>query len=239
MAALDEDKTDPHDELHLSLLQWLRATKPAALYYCDKEGKRRRISLRNGKGRYEIAARMLMRMIDEIERLEVEDVRGAMVDTWRVPEPADPQADAEALAQREAAEEERAAPRELKAAVYIAKMVEEARRQAVAEHMKAQRELLAFIMDGHKATTARLEVLERSYSGMIKTVFEAYKTRAEIEGFIAGGGLKQNNGPEQDPNERLIVALLAKKMGIDPRELMPSNEQPAQLPASNEPQPQF
>ena len=239
MAALDEDKTDPHDELHLSLLQWLRATKPAALYYCDKEGKRRRISLRNGKGRYEIAARMLMRMIDEIERLEVEDVRGAMVDTWRVPEPADPQAEAEALAVREAAEEERAAPRELKAAIYIAKMVEEARRQAVAEQMKAQRELLAFIMDGHKATTARLEVLERSYSGMIKTVFEAYKTRAEIEGFIAGGGLKQNNGPEQDPNERLIVALLAKKMGIDPRELMPSNEQPAQLPASNEPQPQF
>ena len=182
-----------------------------------------------------------MRMIDEIERLEVEDVRGAMVDTWRIPEAVDPHAEAEAAALREAAEEERAAPRELKAAIYISKMVEEARKQAVAEHVKQQRELLGFIMDQNKATTARLEVLERSYSGMIKVIFEAYRTRAEIEGFIAGGGLKQNNGPEQDPNERLIVALLAKKMGIDPRELMPNNEPAPQLPAaaSAEPQPQF
>lgn len=232
--SVSDESTDPHDELHLSLLQWLRSTKAAALYYVDKEGKRRRVSLRTGKGRWEIAARMLMRMIDEIDRLEIEDARGAMVDTWRVPEPPDPEAEAQASAAKERDEDERATPRELRAAVYIAKMVEDARRQAVTEHMKAQRELLAFIMDGNKQTAARLEVLERSYSGMIKTVFEAYKTRAEIEGFIAGGGLKNQNEQPVDQNERLIVMLLAKKFGIDPALLEPGAA--GALPATSEPQ---
>jgi hypothetical protein len=219
MSVPDDASTDPHDELHHALLQWMRATKAAALYYVDKENKRRRISLRTGKGRWEIACRMIMRMIDEIDRLEAEDSRGAMVDTWRVPEPADPQAEAEARKAKETEEEERATPRELRAAVYIAKMVEDGRRQAVQEYMKGTRELFAFVMDGNKQTQARLETLERSYSGMIKTVFEAYKTRAEIEGFIAGGGLKQNQAPV-DENERLIVLLLAKKFGIDTRGLI-------------------
>lgn len=232
----DEETHDPHHELHLSLLQWLRATKAHALYYCDKEGKRRRVSLRNGKGRWEIAARMLMRMIDEIERLEVEDARGSMVDTWRVPDAPDPEAEREHAIAKEAEEEERATPRELKAAVFIAKMVEDARRTAVAEHTKAQRELLTFIMDGNKQTAARLEVLERSYSGMIKTVFEAYRTRAEIEGFIAGGGLKPQNQETGDPNERLMLLLLAKKFGLDPSLLGVGEGAAPQLPQGTEQQ---
>lgn len=210
---MEAEPTDPHDELHLALLKWLRASRAAALFYVDKEGKRRRISLRSGKGRWEIAARMLMRMIDEIDRLEAEDARGGMVDTWRVPEASDAQAEAEAAVQKERAKDEEATPRELRAVAALARMIEEARIQAVQEHMKAQRELLGFIMDGQKQTTARLETLERSLSSNLKTVFDAYKTRAQIEGFIAGGGMKQQSDGG-DPNERLVIAMIAQKMGM-------------------------
>lgn len=236
---MEAEPTDPHDELHLALLKWLRASRAAALFYVDKEGKRRRISLRSGKGRWEIAARMLMRMIDEIDRLEAEDARGGMVDTWRVPEASDAQAEAEAAVQKERAKDEEATPRELRAVAALARMIEEARIQAVQEHMKAQRELLGFIMDGQKQTTARLETLERSLSSNLKTVFDAYKTRAQIEGFIAGGGMKQQSDGG-DPNERLVIAMIAQKMGMRlPAGFLGESSEPAPVAPGNTPDDPF
>lgn len=228
------DKVDPHDELHLSVLKWMRATRSASLYYVDKEGKRRKIALRAGKGRWEIAARFVMRMIDEIERLEAEDVRGAMVDTWRVPEASDTEAEAQAVVAKERAREEDATPREMRAVAFLNRMIEEARIQAVSEHMKAQRELFGFLIDQQKQQTMRLEKLENSMTGMVNTVFNAYKTRAQIEGFIAGGGLRQQQQQETDPNERLALALVAQKLGLNlhalPKGFLGMAEEPSAPP---------
>ena len=207
-------ESDPHDELHHSVLAWLRNTRAAALYYINREGKRCRISLRSGKGRWEIAARMIMRMLDDVDRLEAEDARGALVDTWRVPPPVEAEQQAEAAAAKEREDDERAQPRELRATFALAKFIEESNRRAVTEYAKGQRELLGYVMAVNKATTQRLEVLERSFSNNLETVFEAYKTRAQIEGFIAGGGLKNQQQQEHDPNERMVMYMLAQKMGV-------------------------
>lgn len=228
--SVEEPAENPADEAHAALLDWLRASKCFALYMIDRDGKRRRLQLRNGAQRWQIAARVIMRAIDDIDHLEAEDKRGGVIDLWRVPEPVDKDTEQAEREKAEAAEDERKSPRELRAVAVLGRMLQDSADHAVDRHMKANRELLSFIMDGQKATQLRLETLERSLTGMLKTVFEAHKVRAQVEGFIAGGGLR---GPEQnqDPNEALIVQLLAQKLGVQLPQQLPGASALAGAPA--------
>ena len=228
----EEETTNPADEAHQALLDWFRATKPFSLWMVDREGKRRRLQLRNGANRWTIAARVVMRAIDDIDRLEAEDKRGGVIDLWRAPEPTDKETEEAERVKAEQAEDERKSPRELRALAVLGRMLQDAGDHAVDRQMKSQRELLAFIMEGQKATQSRLETLERSMTGMLKTVFESHKLRAQVEGFIAGGGLKGQE-QAQDPNEALLMGLLAQKLGVQ-LPALPAAGEPAAAPSSDD-----
>ena len=217
---MSTEETNPADEAHAALLDWLRASKAFAIYMVDREGKRRRLQLRSGTARWSVASRVIMRAIEDLDHIEAEDKRGGVIDLWRVPEPIDKESEAAEREKAELAEDERKSPRELRAVAVLGRMLQESADHAVDRHMKANRELLGFIMEGQKATQNRLETLERSLTGMLKTVFEAHKVRAQVEGFIAGGGLRSNE-PTQDPNEALMVQLLAQKLGVTLPQLAP------------------
>lgn len=228
--ATDEGGLHPADEVANALLEWLRACRAHSVWMVDKEGKRRRLQIRSGSNRWVVLARVIMRALDDIDHIEAEDRKGGVIDLWRVPEPTDKEAEAADREKAEREEDERKAPRELKALAVLGRMLQDSADHATERQMKQQRELLNFIMEGQKATQARLETLERSMTGMLKTVFEAHRVRAQVEGFIAGGGLRGNEAAT-DPNEALMIQLLAQKLGVQlPAAALPAAGEPAPTP---------
>lgn len=211
----DESQAEAANEAEAALLEWLRTSKGvASVWMVGKDGKRRKLQLRTGGNRWVVCARTIMRAIDDIDRIETEDKRGGVVDMWNVPEPVDHEAEAIEARKREDQEAESKAPREMKALAVLGRMLQDAADHAVDRQHKHTKELLGFVMEGNKQTQQRLETLERSMTGMLKTVFEAHRMRAQVEGFIAGGGLKGQDEPPQNPGDQLMVALLAQKLGV-------------------------
>lgn len=199
-------------QVHAELYTWLRTNKPPGVVIVTKEGKRQPIALRTGKSRWTIATRVVVRMLDDVDRVEIVDKRGATLDTWTptksraVTDAGDDDAAAElaglaGLGGKGAAVSIGSADVNLAFAAQVVKLVQIATDHAIDRHDRSTREAYSVITEQHRIITARVGELERTLGSTLKAIYDATKTRAEVEGWAASA-TKELARRERDLDKR-------------------------------------
>lgn len=221
-------------EVTEALRTFLANNRPAKVLIVERNGRKQPLALKTGRHRWNIAVRVIMRQLEDVDRVELLDKAGAVFDVWRVPELGDPEERAREEAERRQAEMEASLPAELKRTAMLAKLVENQVERRVEQVLKYAAERDALVMQLLKMNAGRLDGLERIFSRLLEQSYKVTMREAELQGLIKSGavtvaGKEGEDSAEKDPAQTLAIAFMAQKMGIDPKLL---GMQLPQLPAT-------
>lgn len=220
-------------EVTEALRTFLANNRPAKVLIVERNGRKQPLALKTGRHRWNIAVRVIMRQLEDVDRVELLDKAGAVFDVWRVPELGDPEERAREEAERRQAEMEASLPAELKRTAMLAKLVENQVERRVEQVLKYAAERDALVMQLLKMNAGRLDGLERIFSRLLEQSYKVTMREAELQGLIKSGAVQvagkegEGGSAEKDPAEGLVMTFLAQKLGIQ----LPGVPA-AQLPAS-------
>jgi len=215
------DESSLTDEVQAQLLEYLRVARPCGLVLVMRDGKPQKLALRTGKSRWTIAARVIIRQLDDVERVQLLDKTGGIVDVWQPPEAADPEAEEQEKRQLEDAN----VPTSLKPLLALGRLMNDHADRAVDRIMKNQAQLFGTMLESVKQTNDRLATYDRSHAAILKTLYEVTKREATVEGLLNSGALKPAGAEDPnavDPATQRVVDMLMVKLGVDPRMFQPT-----------------
>lgn len=217
------------NELSEQLRSFLANSRPAKVLIVERNGRKQPLALKTGRHRWNIAVRVIMRQLEDVDRVELLDKAGAVFDVWRVPELGDPEERAREEAERRQAELEASLPAELKKQAMLSKLIDAQVEKRVDQVLKYSADKDALIMSLLKMNAGRLDGLERIFSKLLEQSYKVTMQRAELDGLIKSGALrvgKPGEDDEHDPAEAMAWQFLATKFGLQ----LPPGMAPA-LPA--------
>ena len=201
----------------------LRRTKPAKVFGVELDGGARvPIAISTGKGaRYRHTASMIFARLNEWERIDLCNVRGELIESWKPPTLGANEDAAADLAATFAAEGPRlsADERVLAFAQSVMGMVQRAVDHAVDRQnasMRVANEGLALLL---KSQAERLAVVEKQQTGMLKLAYDAVRVSAYHEGRAELGRelhalQARAQGQQGEPVDAMAEELMRRALGL-------------------------
>lgn len=224
----DEEPAQPVDpeaaeeaalmEVTEQLRVFLANNRPAKVLIVERNGRKQPLALKTGRHRWNIAVRVIMRQLEDVDRVELLDKAGAVFDVWRVPDIGDPEERAREEAERKEAELNASLPAELKRTAMLAKLVEHQVERRVEQVLKYAAEKDALVMQLLKMNAGRLDGLERIFSRLLEQSYRVTMREAELQGLLRSGAVKvtgaDGEAEDKDPSEAMLWAFLSQKLGV-------------------------
>lgn len=219
-------------ELGNQLRDFLQNARPASIRVVGRDGKVVPISLKLGKSRWTIAARVVSKMLDDVDRVELLDKAKSITDIWQAPD-LDPEERARERAAEREKELEANTPNNLKPTLALARLVDEQATKRVNEIRAGEREYRDFALRTLNTMAARIEAIEKGWGNVMTMLYETTAQRAEMAGLIQSGALKPvgADGQADNPADALMMQLIAQKLGLQ----LPAPHGAPQLPAAAAP----
>jgi hypothetical protein len=189
----------------LELSETFRKHKPAKLRAVNRDGEAREVACTQGRAaRWVQVARTVLAWAADLERVELCDRSGALLQTWRPRAATEAEGD-EDLELAGEPELERAPP-ELRLALSVQALVQRATDHAVDRHLRGMRDVVEGLLSIIKIQDQRNAQLERQTSSTLKLAYEATRMHAQAElPADAGGGSSEV--------DRMAMALLQGALG--------------------------
>lgn len=214
-----------------ALQRVLRNVRPARIVALDEEGERRDVAVGAGKGKWDRVLDNVASMMDDLERIELLDVDGALLRTWKPPvtrrassrvmtDPVPVEPPAVAVAETP----EEAFMRRAEAFAFrMLDAVQSASDLAVKRHMAGTDAVTNRLLATLEMTAAQNRELMKQQSETMRTLYQATVARAEAE----------SRQPDESPADALIGQLAAGLLGTGAPEQSSAREEGDEPPASN------